>query len=287
MFEFNRVGYGGGSEALSLRLIAVYDTKTIGSYENTLLPPGEPLRCALYTLEGEGGLLLSDDTEIKLTAGSLIFMKHERIRSLKSSSPQWHFHCYWFAKSEIGLPYERVFDYPQSEEQSNSFAKSLIALLNSRNRYSLLEANARFSITVFSFLATLGEGKDAPQIPAKFQAIFAHINASFYTSETLEEIAKAHGYCEKQLRNLFKRYMGITPKQYILHQRVEKACQMLVFSSSSIEEIASALGFSSPYLFAHTFKRYKGISPTGYRAKMLKEGKGAPFASEDAPKKSA
>lgn len=284
MFEYNRVGFGGRTEAFSLRLVVAYDTKTIGPYENVLLPPGEPLYCAIYTLEGEGILQLKDGHELRIAAGKLVFLEHERLHSLKSSSATWHFHCYWFAKSDISLPYGRVFSYSKEEAQSTSFVLNIIRLLNSRNKYSLLEANSLFSSAVFSLLATLSETDYALQIPEKFRNILSDINGLLHSHKTLEEIAKDHGYCEKQLRNLFKRYMGSTPKQYILLQKVEKACQMLVFSSSSIEEISMSLGFSSPYLFAHTFKRYKGVSPTAYRARSAEKEK-APSFKEDALKK--
>jgi AraC family transcriptional regulator len=78
-------------------------------------------------------------------------------------------------------------------------------------------------------------------------------------------IAERSGYCEKQLRNIFKQSMGISPKQYILQLKIDKSCELLEASSLSISQISETFSFSSPYHYTNTFKKMKGVSPTVYR----------------------
>lgn len=60
---------------------------------------------------------------------------------------------------------------------------------------------------------------------------------------------------------LFKQRMGITPHQYILQQRIEKAKYLLQHSKLSIAEIAVRTGFSDQSHLTRCFKRRFGVTP--------------------------
>jgi AraC family transcriptional regulator len=60
---------------------------------------------------------------------------------------------------------------------------------------------------------------------------------------------------------LFKQRMGITPHQYILQQRIEKAKQLLQHSKRSIADIAVRTGFSDQSHLTKCFKRKFGVTP--------------------------
>lgn len=60
---------------------------------------------------------------------------------------------------------------------------------------------------------------------------------------------------------LFKQYVGITPHQYILQQRIERAKQLLQSSKLSIAEIAVRTGFSDQSHLTRCFKRRFGVTP--------------------------
>jgi AraC family transcriptional activator FtrA len=63
----------------------------------------------------------------------------------------------------------------------------------------------------------------------------------------------------------FAEALGISPLQWLLHQRVRRAQQMLEATDQSTTWIASTCGFSTATsLWAH-FGRIVGGSPTAYR----------------------
>ncbi len=64
---------------------------------------------------------------------------------------------------------------------------------------------------------------------------------------------------------LFKEQTGYSPRKYLLRMRVEKACNLLHHSELSIEQIASACGFSDRYYFTRVFSRTMLASPGEYR----------------------
>ncbi len=67
---------------------------------------------------------------------------------------------------------------------------------------------------------------------------------------------------------LFKQSTGLTPHQYILHLRIEKAKGLLKNKRLGIADIASRLGFSDQSHFTNIFRRLVGITPARWRASL-------------------
>ena len=63
----------------------------------------------------------------------------------------------------------------------------------------------------------------------------------------------------------FKQAMGITPYQYLLQQRIERAKQLLKHSDRSIMEIAVMCGFNSHSHLSKQFRQLTGMTPKTYR----------------------
>ncbi len=68
-----------------------------------------------------------------------------------------------------------------------------------------------------------------------------------------------------QLYRLFRQELGLTPGEYLLAQRLEKARHYLVRQDISITEVAFELGFQSLSHFSRRFKAATGHSPTAFR----------------------
>ena len=80
-------------------------------------------------------------------------------------------------------------------------------------------------------------------------------------------ISALAGFCnisEVYFRKLFTNYMGVSPKQYILDTRIEKAKQLLTDGIFKISVISEECGFASPYHFCRIFKQKTGVTPTEY-----------------------
>lgn len=75
---------------------------------------------------------------------------------------------------------------------------------------------------------------------------------------------------EIYLRRIFNKNFNMTPKQYILEIRIQKAKQLLTDSFYSVSAIAEECGFSSLYTFSRCFKERVGISPSEYATQNQK-----------------
>lgn len=85
-------------------------------------------------------------------------------------------------------------------------------------------------------------------------------------SITLSECAAELGVSQEKLIAAFKKRFGISPKQYLIRLRMEKAEIMLHSSRDSIKTIASRTGYSSIFRFTREFTKKHGVSPSAFRA---------------------
>ena len=82
---------------------------------------------------------------------------------------------------------------------------------------------------------------------------------------SLAELASVIGISPTYFASLFKQAMGISPHQYIIQQRVERAKLMLLRTDLTIADIALQVGFSSQSHLTHQFKRVTGLTPKQVR----------------------
>lgn len=77
-------------------------------------------------------------------------------------------------------------------------------------------------------------------------------------------LAAMLGVSEVYFRKLFLSHFGVTPKQYILNLRIQKAKQLLTDTPYTVTAIAELCGFGSLYHFCRAFKAKVGMTPTQY-----------------------
>ncbi len=64
---------------------------------------------------------------------------------------------------------------------------------------------------------------------------------------------------------VFKSASGMTFKQYVLQQRMERAKQLLTQTDSSIADVCEQVGIGNPSYFSRLFKEYTGRLPSEYK----------------------
>ena len=66
--------------------------------------------------------------------------------------------------------------------------------------------------------------------------------------------------------HLFREQTGETPGQFLERQRMERARQLLRFTSRTVTAIAEEVGYESAFYFTNRFRKLVGMSPRDYRA---------------------
>lgn len=84
---------------------------------------------------------------------------------------------------------------------------------------------------------------------------------------TVEAMARNIYRSPSHFSVLFKRKTGYSPLEYFNHIKMQRACQLLEFTSLHIKELAYSIGFHDPFYFSRVFTRTMGLSPAHYRKK--------------------
>jgi len=92
--------------------------------------------------------------------------------------------------------------------------------------------------------------------------------------EDLEGIAAQSGVSRRQLQRLFRRHLGMTPTQYFLKARLQRARHLLQYSTLSVTEIAIATGFASISHFTRRYTELYGRTPTAERGRTPRRARG-------------
>ena len=99
-----------------------------------------------------------------------------------------------------------------------------------------------------------------------FEEVSEYIRQHF-TSVTIKELSDTFHFQEDYFNRLIKNKTGMTYSAYVQKFRLEKAEQLLLSSSKSVEEIAEAVGYHNKGYFYKIFQERYGMTPSQYRKK--------------------
>lgn len=96
-----------------------------------------------------------------------------------------------------------------------------------------------------------------------------YIDIYFQQSIPIEELANYAGLSLYHFSRLFKKELSVTPHQYVINVRIKYAKQLLMDTSTSIEEIGDTCGFSNASHFIDCFKKNVEMTPNSFRMLFL------------------
>lgn len=95
-----------------------------------------------------------------------------------------------------------------------------------------------------------------------------YMHTNFYRSLSVTEVAEKVGISDRYLYNLFVKYEGISPKQYLGELRFKRSCSLLKNLDCSVAEAAFSVGFEDALAFTKFFTKKAGVSPREYRKSL-------------------
>lgn len=102
-------------------------------------------------------------------------------------------------------------------------------------------------------------------IPQRIRKVVNYINANVDKKIEIQELVALTEWKTDHLIRLFSKYLHVTPYQYILSRKMDKAKALLEETDIPINEIAFDLGFESSSNFFLAFKKIVDDTPENYR----------------------
>lgn len=102
--------------------------------------------------------------------------------------------------------------------------------------------------------------------PRQIRAVQSYVEEHLEESIALAELATAAGLSSFHFLRAFKQSMGVTPGQYVLDRRMERARSLLKSSKLSIAEVGISVGFDYSSHFTRAFRRTVGTAPSIFRS---------------------
>ena len=95
-----------------------------------------------------------------------------------------------------------------------------------------------------------------------------YIDNHFEEDLNLDLLSHIHMTSKYHLLRLFKRYYGLTPRQYLIEKRIEKSKEYLK-NGMTVTKTCFAVGFESPGSFSTLFKNKIGVTPSEFQKEQL------------------
>lgn len=131
--------------------------------------------------------------------------------------------------------------------------------------YNVENMNFRSKGLFYLLLDSVSSTNKAPE--SAHNIVFEKAKILLKESEDIpiSQIARECSVCESGLRKIFSDQIGISPTQYRLKEKLNKAKYLLESSDMSVGEISDKLNFYDAAYFCKLFHKQIGLSPKLYR----------------------
>lgn len=102
---------------------------------------------------------------------------------------------------------------------------------------------------------------------SKLDSAIEYIRSQACHQCSVEEAARIACLSPRQFRRSFLRVLGLSPAAFIISNRLQHACELLVHTRDSVGQIADQCGFYDHGALGRHFHRQFGLSPLAYRKK--------------------
>jgi AraC-like DNA-binding protein len=102
--------------------------------------------------------------------------------------------------------------------------------------------------------------------------VIEYIHANANGNISLAAMAKIAEVSPHHFASLFTKATGLSPHQYVLRVRIERAKIHLKDDGLSIAEVSRLIGFRTQEHFTKVFRRVVGVTPSKFRAELANDG---------------
>lgn len=111
-----------------------------------------------------------------------------------------------------------------------------------------------------------GEGPPLPTPHRAIADLIDQVHENLGQDISVRDLARQAGMSVSSLERSFHKYLGTTPRQYLVRARIASACDQLLNTTLSIGQIANSLSYHEHASFTRAFVSVMHMSPKDYRS---------------------
>lgn len=104
---------------------------------------------------------------------------------------------------------------------------------------------------------------------ARVQTVIGFMTVNLHRKLALADLANLVHLSASHLSRLFKMETGLSPGEFLIRLRMERAHELLTTRFESIKEVMATVGYGNKSNFVRHFKRFYGFAPSEYRKRHL------------------
>ncbi len=256
----------------------------IGYYPNARYhyrrrPGGVDQYILIYAVDGEGTITL-DNEEHRLKHGQFFVIPSDVPHEYRANeedpwSIYWvHFKGAWsanltghFGKVMTIAPSE----LSRTEERINLFREIIHCLGMGLYKENVEYANLCLPHLLACFFYVPQFRYFNRQNPRDIiERVILYMKSNIEKRISLQDLSREFHLSIPQLSKLFYQRTKNSPIDYLIHLKIQRACQLLDFTDLQIKSISAELGYDDPYYFSRLFKKIMNASPREYRERHLR-----------------
>lgn len=187
-----------------------------------------------------------------------------------------------FLNHDLAFPHTLSRDHPEYPQYAALFSQILQKALAGEDGWYI---HCKLLLLQLFVLAAesgmlLSEGQQSHTAGqhriSRYKTIISYMEEHFHEPITLKHLADAIPCNPQYLCRFFKELAGVSPIQYLIGYRIERACGLLANTSLPILQIAMDCGFDNVSYFIRKFKEIRGCTPKEFRDKAKSGPKNVP-----------
>ena len=249
----------------------------------------------IYYIIEEGAFLKINGSIIQLTPNHLYLIPPFELHDTICHNPFSHYYLHLYedpSSNKTGSIFDNYL-FPREVPADKIIIECFEKLITINSNLTLSDYNPKSYNNTQSLMQSVNiEQAHDISIRLETRAIILLLLARFFTKATNKQftqdaiILKSINYIYSNLSNQnlnvqsmadysclsvnqfirrFRKEIGVTPNQFLIDKRIEKAQLLLLNNELNNKDIAYAVGYDDPAYFVKSFKRKVGISPQKYK----------------------
>lgn len=238
---------------------------------------------------GGSGTAIVDQQQIEISRGDLVIINPNVMHTEKSKNTDpltylilgidriqfltlGHSAAEGF-EAQNGFPPPKVV-YKMSDKYDAilDLLKSIREELTAKTEYYETAAQnllSLFIVLIMRNTSVIATHTTESKMSADCALIKRYIDSHFTYNFTLKELADKIFVNKYHLIHIFKKYIGMSPMNYILDKRIGEAKKLFENTDLNVSSVCKEVGFSNSNHFTQMFKKKEGMTPSQYRHSFM------------------